>query len=58
MFCEMIHILFSVEETMKYIQHLEERTDLLENQLRRQLEKSADNPWLSTSNISQAMKVH
>jgi len=55
----MIHILFSVEETMKYIQHLEERTDLLENQLRRQqLEKSADNPWLSTSNISQAMKVH
>lgn len=46
-------------ETMKYIQHLEERIDLLENQLRKQLDKSkTENPWLSTANISQAMKVN
>ena len=43
---------------MKYIQHLEERIDLLENQLQKQIDKNkSENPWLSTANISQAMKV-
>ncbi|XP_067941808.1 coiled-coil domain-containing protein 85B-like [Watersipora subatra] len=45
------------EETLKYIQHLEERIDLLECQLRKQSEPSTENSWISTANISQAMKV-
>lgn len=42
---------------MKYIEHLEQKIELLEAQLRKQSDRGGENPWLHTSNITQAMKV-
>lgn len=53
----MMRCLCTVDDAMRYIQHLEERIEMLEGQLKKQVEKSTENPWLSTNNIAQAMKV-
>lgn len=46
---------------MKYIEHLEQKIELLEAQLQTRSDHhgggGADNPWLRTNNIAHAMKV-
>lgn len=42
---------------MEYIEHLERKIEILEAQLQNQAKSSGENPWLQTSNITQAMKV-